>query len=535
MIVNPFLNELLQIIFNNLDDDIGSLFSLLFVNKNWCENAVPILWRRPFSHNRHNLEETMKIKKIIPILLSQISLQERIDLELKDIPTKTMFDYVSFIKHFDISLLYRLVCEKYTMAISKTIFMKTKRLDELTFLYEAYGDLYESIFTLPKSQMLLNHITKLKFDSTGNYSLFPNLSIYVKNIKYLSIKFSCSSNNHKNVVKFFGDLIEFISVQNNLEYFIINIRSNLLSSILHMEKWRGLFFKLSESHSIKYIMIKGCINGEQTDLNFLSNCSNLEELHLDSMIIDYDQLVCLENIYLPKLFSFSLLGCYFISPKSNYDYRTNLWLTYITAFLMNHSNTLKELKIIIRLETVKKNYLKSILDDLSLYCQNLTLIGLNLEHIFGYYVEYREKVEKVDEILNEFKSFCNNCSNLQKIILFSSKFYHFNLPKELLLFFIRSLPKTLKSLSFEGVIELDYLEEIIKNYIDNLINLDFYYYTCVKVLERDIDEMTKNRKLKLSYDKKRISINWTSIYRYFLDFNYPWLASHSMDGKVFNL
>ncbi|PKC12039.1 hypothetical protein RhiirA5_353441, partial [Rhizophagus irregularis] len=204
-------------------------------------------------------------------------------------------------------------------------------------------------------------------------------------------------------------------------------------------------------------MIKGCIDGEQTDLNFLSNCSNLEELHLDSMIIDYDKLVCLENIYLPKLFSFSLL-----------------------AFLMNHSNTLKELKIILMLETVKRNYLKSILADLSLYCQNLTLIGLNLDHIFGYYVEYREKVDKVDKILNEFKSFCNNCSNLQKIILFSSKFYHFNLPKELLLIFIRSLPKTLKSLSFEGVIELDYLEEIIKNYIDNLINLDFYYYTCVK-------------------------------------------------------
>ncbi|CAG8782893.1 7551_t:CDS:1, partial [Rhizophagus irregularis] len=117
---------------------------------------------RPFSHNRHNLEETMKIKKIIPILLSQISLQERIDLDLKDIPTKTMFDYVLFIKQFDISLLYWLVCKKYTMAISKTIFMKTKRLDELTFLYEEYGDNhYESIFTLPKSQMLLNHITKL--------------------------------------------------------------------------------------------------------------------------------------------------------------------------------------------------------------------------------------------------------------------------------------------------------------------------------------------------------------------------------------
>ncbi|RGB39169.1 hypothetical protein C1646_754834 [Rhizophagus diaphanus] len=395
---------------------------------------------------------------IIPILLSQISLQERIDLELKDIPTKIMFDYVSFIQQFDISLLYRLVCEKkYTMPISKTIFMKTKKLDELTFSYEY--NLCESIFTLPKSQILLNHITKLKFDTYGKYSPFPNLSIYVKNIKYLSIDFSCEGN-HKNAVKFFEDLIEFISVQNNLEYFIINIKYNLSGSIIHMEKWRELFFKLSESHSIKYIMIKGCFDGEQTDLNFLSNCSNLEELHLDSMIIDYDKLLCLKNIYL--------------------------------------HNTLKELKIILRIESVKQNNLKSILDDLSLYCQNLTLIGLKLEHIFGYINK-----EKVDEILNEFKSL--------------------------------SLPKTLKSLSFEGVIELNHLEEIMKNYIDNLINLDFYYYTCVNVLERDIDEMTKNKKLKLRYDKEKISFGGKFIYRYFLDFNYPWLASHEMDGKVLNL
>ncbi|RGB27160.1 hypothetical protein C1646_819933 [Rhizophagus diaphanus] len=538
MTVNLFLNEILQIIFNNLDDDIDSLFSLLFVNKNWCENVIPILWRRPFGHNL----KTTKMKKIIPILLSQISLQERINLGLENIPTKTMFDYVWFIQQFDISILDNLIYNnKYTMPISQTIFMKAKRLDELTFsgYSKKLKELCKNIYILPNSQMLLNHITKLKFETGGGYFSLSDLSIYFKNIKYLSVEyFYC--DKYKINLKFFEDLIEFISIQNNLEYFIISVKpANLINNYnRYMEKWRGLFFKLSESHFIKYIMIKGCFNGEQTDLNFLSNCSNLEELHLDSMIIDVDQMICLNDIYLPKLFSFSLLDCFLISRSSDYNYYEPYyfkWLDYIIEFLKNHSNNLKELKIISYKELRKgQNYLKSIFDTLSLYCQNLTLIGLKLDHIFGYIKEYkcedRDRQEKVDEVLNEFKSFCNNCPNLRKIILFASTFYYFKLPEELILIFIRSLPKSLKSLSFEGIIELNYLEEIMKNYIDNLINLDFYYYICVDVLEREIDEMTKNRKLKLRYDKEKINIDWTSIYRYFLDFNYPWLASHRMDG-----
>ncbi|EXX60989.1 uncharacterized protein OCT59_000548 [Rhizophagus irregularis] len=519
MTVNPFLNEILQIIFNNLDDDIDSLFSSLFVNKNWCENVIPVLWRRPFGHNL----ETTKMKKIIPILLSQISLQERINLGLENIPTKTMFNYVWFIQQFDISLLCSLIYDnEYIMAISKTIFMKTKRLDELTFSGNFKKKLCKNIFTLPNLQMLLNHITKLKFNTYGFNLSFSDLSIYFKNIKDLTVEFLFEE--YKNNLKFFEDLIEFISVQNNLEYFNLNVNPPMFSDDYnrHMEKWRGLFFKLSESHSIKYIMIKGCFNGEQTDLNFLFNCSNLEELHLDSMIIDFDQMICLKDIYLPKLFSFSLLDCFIISGSGKrYEEKFFKWLDYIMEFLKNHSNNLKELKIISYRELREgQNYLKSILDTLSLYCQNLTLIGLKLEHIFGYMKRFeRDNLENVDGVLNEFKSFCNNCPNLQKIILFASIYYNFNLSEELILIFIRSLPKSLKSLSFEGVIELNLLEEIMRNYIDNLINLDFYYYICVDVLKSEIDEMTKNRKLILRYDKKKIDIKWTSIYRYFLDFN----------------
>jgi hypothetical protein len=521
MAIKSYSNELLYKIFNNLDDDNNSLFSLLLVNRNWCENAVSILWKRPFNYGL----ESDKLKKLILILLSQLTLQERIDLKLKDIkdiPNNTMFDYAWFIQQFDTSLLSR---KEYDMAIIKTIAMKTERLDELIYSPVYNEEIYKSILTLP--EFLLNQITKIKFNATACYSPFFNLSIYIKNIKYLSIKFV--SHNHKNSINIFEELIEFISVQNNLEYFIIDVEHSYSNvPIEGLKNWENLFFKLSEhsSHSIKYIMIKGCFNGVITDLNFLSNCSNLEELHLDSTIIGFDEMKCLKDIYLPKLFSFSLLGCYLIpSGHSDKNYYNNYqaWTTYFTEFLRNHRNTLKELKIVSSHTNLMRheNCMKSILNTISLYCENLTLIGLKLDYIFGYGYHYQK--QEYDEVLNEFKSFCSISPNLQKIIVYASNYNNFVSSEDLILKFIQSLPKSLKFLSFEGVIELDLLKEILEKYIDNLINLDFYYYTCVDVLKREIDEMTgSKRKLKLKFDKKRISIEWTSIYRYFLDFNYPW-------------
>src|ERR1041384_8333353 len=38
--------DCLNIIFNELEEDKNSLFSCLLVNKEWCNVAVPILWRK---------------------------------------------------------------------------------------------------------------------------------------------------------------------------------------------------------------------------------------------------------------------------------------------------------------------------------------------------------------------------------------------------------------------------------------------------------------------------------------------------------
>ena len=145
MAVKKLSNVCLQNIINNLESS-NSLFSALLVNKNWCDNVVITLWKHPFSYDI----ELKKLAKIIPVLLSPSTSQQRIDLDLQNIPIKTTFEYGWFIQQVDIITLFWLVylwlypevynpeqykeiqiVAKYVIVISKIIFMKTKGLEEL--------------------------------------------------------------------------------------------------------------------------------------------------------------------------------------------------------------------------------------------------------------------------------------------------------------------------------------------------------------------------------------------------------------------
>src|SRR5206468_936370 len=50
--------DVLSMIFGELLDDNNSLYSLILVNRMWCEVAVPILWNDPWK-NLQNLGEIM--------------------------------------------------------------------------------------------------------------------------------------------------------------------------------------------------------------------------------------------------------------------------------------------------------------------------------------------------------------------------------------------------------------------------------------------------------------------------------------------
>ncbi|CAG8753096.1 8875_t:CDS:1, partial [Ambispora leptoticha] len=90
--MNAIPNECLFEILNNFRTSHGILFSCLFVNRQWCENAVQILWSEP--------NECFKERRLIKIYLSLLNSKEQALLIPFDIilPKKQnrLFDYSSF-------------------------------------------------------------------------------------------------------------------------------------------------------------------------------------------------------------------------------------------------------------------------------------------------------------------------------------------------------------------------------------------------------------------------------------------------------
>ena len=58
--------DVLSMIFEELLDDKNSLYSLILVNRMWCEVAVPILWYDPWK-NLQNHGEIMCFKVVFKI------------------------------------------------------------------------------------------------------------------------------------------------------------------------------------------------------------------------------------------------------------------------------------------------------------------------------------------------------------------------------------------------------------------------------------------------------------------------------------
>src|SRR5581483_3881875 len=111
--VSNLPNECLLEIFKYIEaDDVKSLYSIILVNRTWCQLGVPLLWRKPFKEYR-TTNSTEPFKVIIP-LISYIDEETRRSLGIDQtkkyyIPKKSSFNYASFIKELDYINMYHQV------------------------------------------------------------------------------------------------------------------------------------------------------------------------------------------------------------------------------------------------------------------------------------------------------------------------------------------------------------------------------------------------------------------------------------------
>ncbi|CAB4390310.1 unnamed protein product [Rhizophagus irregularis] len=87
------------------------IYSYTWINRNWCQNTIPYLWRKPFYSRRPSNNNNNKLrnsnKKIIETLLMSMNEKERKELSMAgfNLPRRgrsgSIFDYASFIKELD--------------------------------------------------------------------------------------------------------------------------------------------------------------------------------------------------------------------------------------------------------------------------------------------------------------------------------------------------------------------------------------------------------------------------------------------------
>ncbi|CAG8439783.1 2565_t:CDS:1 [Acaulospora morrowiae] len=356
-------NECLQEIFNSLDKDLYTLHSAILVSRTWCENAIPILWRRPL---RYNSQRT-KLYLIVPIFLSFLSPEKKGELQLDNscsvkLPTTNSFYYPSFMRHLDFNNLILAVTEwisKYppisemsqlyykrtkkeisidyvkrndlVMAILNVIITISENIEVLmmnmdknldTNVYDFFKNDASKFFATPEVVGLFSRL--VHFECGGNAFLseiLSELSNYARDLISLSFRQGESSEDrHK-------DLVALVRSQNNLkclklEWFKNENTSHVLKAL------SGHTNSLEE-----FTMINGYVSDVEA-LGFLTRCPNIVQLHFQGQHFTTEQISPLYDAKFPKLESLQ-----FVDLEDRRDY-TNPYIrlfqnTGITSNLRN--------------------------------------------------------------------------------------------------------------------------------------------------------------------------------------------------------
>ena len=142
------LNEdVLYLIFKELQDDEKSLYSCLLVNKTWCETAVPILWRNPWKC-LEGWRGQKKEEALLNVIISYLSDESKNKLRMTNSYRKPLFDYISFCKHLNLKMI-RVIeyeCFDIKMVKDEIVDLFINRNIKFTHLYLTDYSYYNKIY-----------------------------------------------------------------------------------------------------------------------------------------------------------------------------------------------------------------------------------------------------------------------------------------------------------------------------------------------------------------------------------------------------
>ncbi|GBB83352.1 hypothetical protein RclHR1_10080005 [Rhizophagus clarus] len=517
-----------DIIMNNLQNDVNTLYSCILVNRRFCRIFIPILWKNPFKFVK-------KEKKLIEIFNTLIHCLELTDkqqliterlINIVELPTtlKAYFKYHSFIKEFELNSLLkgmRLWISKYITKTEINESSSTRVKDSVITINQFIGKLffnadnqYESmniyyndllggpstLFSMcdfvdnDKSFINVNKLS-LGFSNKNSTNLMPIITMNIlslqivlsPNIQHLQI----SIDTTKEHSQFTYDLINFIKFQNNL-------KSLLISPFCKNGDFELYFIPLldalkNHSNSLTFLKLKSfsiSINQLLLLLNSLPNLITLEiDLIYEESPNDYNVSNKILNLptslfkklkhldysrYLPR-----------VNPTSIYSpYSHHLPTSLFKQILLSSSDNLKSLKIrdtyypfikdVQQLCNLNLSHFHLLITidfkfgDLSSILENLHhLVHLKLSSTSPSYL--LKEFERLSFDLTDYlHSTSGSILNHTHIDIYSAD----NIFK----IFARSLPSSLKILEISFLIPQSYLEILLNESLFKLQSIKLYGY-----------------------------------------------------------
>ncbi|CAI2173790.1 2180_t:CDS:2 [Funneliformis geosporum] len=356
MAVSKLPNECLQIIFNDIDD-LKTLHSVILVNRNWCQNCIKRLWKKPF---RTSTDQDKQIK-ICPILIQFIIFDEELKVKEKLIngyykkykkanpnPSQCSFDYPSFITDIDLDRIIQVVSLFVQLNKNKLYLIpghkKIPKIDQiLTFVLIMLRVMVLRGANI-KRFIISQNENYICMILTNEFALeqWNEAKVKIENILSIFLTMDATKRCLKNLKNFMCDmcdmliensmilsslisictklqeiriqnyshsltndsLISLIQRQKSLEFLHIqgslyHSNSNITQLVLSLEK---------NASSYKKIILEGGYVDNDCAFKSLMNCKDLEVLQIKDVKISYKNLEILDFAEFPKLKCLSFIN-----------------------------------------------------------------------------------------------------------------------------------------------------------------------------------------------------------------------------------
>jgi hypothetical protein len=365
--------DVLFLIFEEIKNDKKSLYSCILVNRTWCVEAIPLLWRNPWQTKSNIL--------LFNVILSHLSKESRDILEKQGINNlitesyqRPLFNYIKFCKYLNLFFLENVISlkkfEKSKISIIRNEILKLFINENTKFNILSIPNKFNfQLHLIPGAEHCFSELESFYCRGNVDQNVLEGLAKICKSIKRLS-----ASINYN-----ISGIIKLIEVQKKLK------DVNFISLYNG-----GSYYKSLEESLIKHAVTIQYLRIEWTPITrFLSHLVNLSSLEIYIPIFDkWNDLNYYENL---SLLNLKTLKTRQVPSKviTNIIKNTKGHLTEISIFYVDNEILIQTIyqncpKLsYLHLSLINNNSLILEIKNLLIYCQFLNGLIINVYDNYG--------------------------------------------------------------------------------------------------------------------------------------------------------